>query len=338
MVLIHKNFSLKSLNTFKIDVKTKYFTEFKSVKQLKQIINHELFTIDSFLILGEGSNILFTKKFEGIILKNNIKGIDIISEDSKYLSVKVGAGEIWHDFVLWSVNKNLSGIENLALIPGLVGGAPIQNIGAYGCEVKDTITEVEYLDIYKKEIVVLKNKDCKFSYRESIFKKDLKNNIIITNVTFRLSKKHLNIISYGTVEDEIKKMKTVANPKSISKAVIKIRNRKLPRPSILPNAGSFFKNPIVSLKKLNKLKKQFPDIVHFPLTKEKFKIAAGWMIEKIGYKGYKKNNVGVHKNQALVLVNYGKADGIDIFLLSKEIQKKIKEKFDINLETEVNIL
>ena len=338
MVLIHKNFSLKSLNTFKIDVKTKYFTEFKSVKQLKQIINHELFTIDSFLILGEGSNILFTKKFEGIILKNNIKGIDIISEDSKYLSVKVGAGEIWHDFVLWSVNKNLSGIENLALIPGLVGGAPIQNIGAYGCEVKDTITEVEYLDIYKKEIVVLKNKDCKFSYRESIFKKDLKNNIIITNVTFRLSKKHLNIISYGTVEDEIKKMKTVANPKSISKAVIKIRNRKLPRPSILPNAGSFFKNPIVSLKKLNKLKKQFPDIVHFPLTKEKFKIAAGWMIEKIGYKGYKKNNVGVHKNQALVLVNYGKADGIDIFLLSKEIQKKIKEKFDINIETEVNIL
>tara|TARA_B100000609_G_C17180159_1_gene416635 strand:- start:14 stop:1030 length:1017 start_codon:yes stop_codon:yes gene_type:complete len=338
MVLIHKNFSLKSLNTFKIDVKTKYFTEFKSVKQLKQIINHELFTIDSFLILGEGSNILFTKKFEGIILKNNIKGIDIISEDSKYLSVKVGAGEIWHDFVLWSVNKNLSGIENLALIPGLVGGAPIQNIGAYGCEVKDTITEVEYLDIYKKEIVVLKNKDCKFSYRESIFKKDLKNNIIITNVTFRLSKKHLNIISYGTVEDEIKKMKTVANPKSISKAVIKIRNRKLPRPSILPNAGSFFKNPIVSLKKLNKLKKQFPDIVHFPLTKEKFKIAAGWMIETIGYKGYKKNNVGVHKNQALVLVNYGKADGIDIFLLSKEIQKKIKEKFDINIETEVNIL
>ena len=194
MVLIHKNFSLKSLNTFKIDVKTKYFTKFKSVKQLKQIINHELFNTDSFLILGEGSNILFTKKFEGIILKNNIKGIDIISEDSKYLSVKVGAGEIWHDFVLWSVNKNLSGIENLALIPGLVGGAPIQNIGAYGCEVKDTITEVEYLDIYKKEIVVLKNKDCKFSYRESIFKKDLKNNIIITNVTFRLSKKHLNII------------------------------------------------------------------------------------------------------------------------------------------------
>lgn len=338
MVLIHKNFSLKSLNTFKIDVKTKYFTEFKSVMQLKQIINHELFTTDSFLILGEGSNILFTKKFEGIILKNNIKGIDIISEDSKYLSVKVGAGEIWHDFVLWSVNKNLSGIENLALIPGLVGGAPIQNIGAYGCEVKDTITEVEYLDIEKKEIVVLKNKDCKFSYRESIFKKDLKNNIIITNVTFRLSKKHLNIISYGTVEDEIKKMKTVANPKSISKAVIKIRNRKLPHPSILPNAGSFFKNPIVSLKKLNKLKKQFPDIVHFPLTKEKFKIAAGWMIETIGYKGYKKNNVGVHKNQALVLVNYGKADGIDIFLLSKEIQKKIKEKFDINIETEVNIL
>ena len=338
MVLIHKNFSLKSLNTFKIDVKTKYFTKFKSVKQLKQIINHELFSADSFLILGEGSNILFTKKFEGIILKNNIKGIDIISEDSKYLSVKVGAGEIWHDFVLWSVNKNLSGIENLALIPGLVGGAPIQNIGAYGCEVKDTITEVEYLDIYKKEIVVLKNKDCKFSYRESIFKKDLKNNIIITNVTFRLSKKHLNIISYGTVEDEIKKMKTVANPKSISKAVIKIRNRKLPRPSILPNAGSFFKNPIVSLKKLNKLKKEFPDIVHFPLTKEKFKIAAGWMIETIGYKGYKKDNVGVHKNQALVLVNYGKANGIDIFLLSKEIQKKIKEKFDINLETEVNIL
>ena len=335
---INSNYPLRDYNTFNISVNAKLFYEFKDKISLQKILKREDLKNENILILGGGSNILFSKNYDGLILKNGILGINIISETNNHVEVEVGAGENWHEFVLWSINNNLSGIENLALIPGLVGASPIQNIGAYGVEVKDTITNVKFIDIKSRIEKSLNNKDCNFEYRSSIFKKELKNKTIITDVTFKLSKTDLNIIKYGAIKSELKSLKEKPSSKAICQAVINIRSRKLPNPKELGNSGSFFKNPIITNNKYKQLKKNFPDLVAYKESNTHMKIAAGWLIEMAGWKGYKKDDFGVYDKQALVLVNYGNASGKEIIELSKKIQQSVLEKFNIMIHPEVNII
>ena len=335
---IFNNYSLKNLNSFGIDIKAKLFSNFKSENELIKLLFDKSLEDKPIFILGDGSNTLFTKDFNGVILANKINGIEIISEDQASMTIRVGAGENWHDFVLWSIEKDLSGIENLALIPGLVGASPIQNIGAYGTEVKDVITKVNYVELdtgFKKE---LSNYECKFKYRNSIFKNQLKDKTVVTYVTYKLSKKPLNNIQYGAITDELKRLQKDPSPASIAEAVINIRNKKLPNPKLLGNSGSFFKNPIINNKDFKKLKNIFPNIISYKISNTHTKLAAGWLIEDAGYKGYRLGDAGVHKNQALVLVNYGQASGKDILDLANMIKEKIKAKYGFNLEPEVNIL
>ena len=335
---ILNNYSLKNHNTFGIAVKAKYFSTFYSIIDLKEILKTNLHKKEKFFILGSGSNILLTKDFDGFILHNKIEGICIIEDNENDIIVEVGSGVVWHDFVMWSVNQELSGIENLALIPGTVGASPVQNIGAYGMEAKDSITKVHTLEIKNKKVKIFSNKDCEFSYRNSIFKKEKEKKFIITKVEFRLSKEHFNRTEYGAIEEELKKLKLKANPATIAKAVIKIRNRKLPNPKVLGNSGSFFKNPVIETSEFNVLKKEFPEMIGYTISNSQTKVAAGWLIDNAGLKGYRKADAGVHKNQALVLVNYGNASGNEIINLAKVIQQKIKEKYGISIEPEVSIL
>ena len=336
--MFKENISIKNYNSFQIDVKTKLFSEFKNIEELKIILNSSLYKSNKSTILGEGSNILFTNDYEGLILKNNITGIKIIKENNDNIIVEVGSGENWHKFVMWSIEKNLSGIENLALIPGSVGASPVQNIGAYGMEVKDSIISVHTINLKSNKECNFKNKDCDFKYRDSIFKNKLKNKFIITKVTFKLNKKPINNISYGNIELELKKLKLSPSPKNIAKTIIKIREKKLPNPKKIGNCGSFFKNPIISNSQFLKLQKKYPEIIYFKLPNKKIKISAGWLIENIGLKGYRKGDAGVHKQQALVIVNYGSASGQEILNLAKKIQKKVMENYEIKFEPEVNIL
>jgi len=336
--LVSSNFCLKNYNTFNVSVKAKLFFEFNDEKSVIELIKNKKFQNEKKLVLGGGSNLLFSKDFDGLILKNNILGIKKISETKESIDIEVGAGENWHDFVIWSVENNLSGIENLALIPGLVGASPIQNIGAYGVEVKDSIIGVRFVEVSTGNIITYTNKQCKFEYRNSIFKKDLKNKTIITKIIFRLSKTDLNITKYGAIKSELELLKKEPSNKNICDAVINIRSRKLPDPKKLGNSGSFFKNPIISNEKYLLLKNKFPEVIAFKESEKEMKIAAGWLIEKAGWKGFKKNNVGVYKNQALVIVNYGGAKGKDIIEFSKKIQNSILEKFQIKISPEVNII
>ena len=262
----------------------------------------------------------------------------MLKKDDKHVLVKVGAGEVWHNFVLWSVQQNYSGIENLALIPGSVGASPIQNIGAYGIEVKDTIEEVIAIEIKTGKIKKFKNIECEFQYRDSIFKNKIKGKYIITEVIFRLNKSHLNITSYGEVEKELKELKLNANPKNISTAIINIRSRKLPDPQKLANCGSFFKNPTIETSEFEILKKKYPNIIGYKISEKKIKLAAGWLIDNAGLKGYRIGDAGVHINQALVLVNYGRSTGEDILKLSNIVKNKIRTMYNIELENEVTIL
>ena len=332
------NYSLKNHNTFGITVKAKYFSSFDSVLELKKILNTNLHQEEKLFILGSGSNILLTQDFDGFILHNKIEGICILEDNKNDILVEVGGGVEWHDFVMWSVSQKLSGIENLALIPGTVGASPVQNIGAYGMEVKDSITKVHALDIKNKEVKIFSNKDCEFSYRNSTFKKEKEKKIIITKVEFKLSKQHLNKTTYGPIEDELKHLNLDANPATIAEAVINIRSRKLPDPKVLGNSGSFFKNPVIETIEFEALKKEFPDMVGYTISNSQTKIAAGWLIDDAGLKGYRKADAGVHKNQALVLVNHGNASGTEILNLAKVIQQKVKEKYGISIEPEVSIL
>lgn len=338
MTLFKENYCLKSLNTFKIKIQAKFFAEFFSKDELKCILNSNIYKNNNSLILGGGSNILFTKNYKGLILHNRIQGIKIIEQDSNFVYVKVGAGENWHDFVEWSVSKSLSGIENLALIPGTVGASPVQNIGAYGVEVKDCIKEVNTINIDKKKEEIYSNKECEFKYRNSIFKTTFKNKIVITSVIFKLSKNPLKKTEYGEIQHELKLRKLDPSPENIMKTVIKIRSKKLPDPKKIGNCGSFFKNPIINLAHLKNLKKDFPEIVNYQVSKNKFKIAAGWLIENAGLKGFKIGNTGTHHKQALVIVNHGNATGLEVKELAKKIQSKIFQKFKIKLQPEVNII
>lgn len=348
---IQSNISLKKYNTFGIDVLAKYFASFNTVDTLGQLLQYDDSRAKSqknqipILILGGGSNMLFTKNFEGIVLKNEIKGIEIVKEDEKYVYVKAGAGENWNQFVLYCINNNLAGVENLSLIPGNVGASPMQNIGAYGVEIKDVFHSLEAFHLKEKVIEVFNLNDCAFGYRESVFKKKYKNQFVITSVTYRLNKKPVFNTSYGAIEQELEKMGVKdISIKAISDAVINIRSSKLPNPAEIGNAGSFFKNPEIKKPVFDILHSTFSGIVGYALPNGNIKLAAGWLIEQCGpkesatWKGYRNGDAGCHAKQALVLVNYGNAKGVEIFALSEAIIASVNKKFGVVLEREVNII
>ncbi len=289
--------------------------------------------------MGGGSNILFTKDYKGLVLKNNLKGITVEKEDDSYVWLKTAGGEIWHDLVLYCVNNNWGGIENLSLIPGTVGAAPMQNIGAYGVEIKDTFEELEAINIHTGKIETFNNEQCKFGYRESIFKNEAKGHYFITSVTLKLNKTTKLNTAYGDIETKLKAW-AISNPtiSDVSRAVITIRQSKLPDPEQLGNAGSFFKNPIIDVAHFKQLKVKFPDIKSFPALEGYMKIPAAWLIEKNGWKGKRFGDVGIHEHQALVLVNYGTGTGAELIDLAHKIIDSIKETFGITLTPEVNII
>lgn len=333
---IEENISLKNYNTFGIDVTAKRFISIDSVYQLQELLKVEK---DIFLISG-GSNMLLTKDIEKLVVHIDIKGVSIDHENENEVFLTVNAGENWHEFVLWCVDNNYGGLENLSLIPGNVGTCPIQNIGAYGVEVKDTITKVEALHIETGKLVQFSNEECKFGYRNSIFKNEVKGKYIITSVSFKLTKQNHNFnTSYGAIETELTS-KNIAKPnlKNISDAVIAIRKSKLPDPKEIGNSGSFFKNPVITKAHFLTLQKTYPEIPSYIVSENQVKVPAGWLIEKAGFKGKRFGDFGVHKKQALVLVNYNNATGKDIYNLAETIQKEIKSKFDIKLEIEVNVI
>ncbi|CAI8166383.1 MAG: UDP-N-acetylenolpyruvoylglucosamine reductase [Crocinitomicaceae bacterium] len=336
---IIENYPLLKLNTFGVDVKAKYFTSINTINELIEVTNTNVFKDLELLILGGGSNILFTKDFDGLVILNNIKGKEIIDQNQQSIFLKIGAGENWHELVMYCVDNGWGGIENLSLIPGNTGTAPMQNIGAYGVEIKETFIELEALEISSGKIVKFNNSDCEFGYRESVFKNKMKNQYIILNITLELKKNPVLNINYGDVK-AILESQNIKNPaiKEVSNAIISIRQSKLPDPKKIGNSGSFFKNPIVSLNQLELIKKKYPNVVNYEINENEFKIAAGWLIERAGWKGKKFNNYGIHEKQALVLVNYGLANGMEIFELSEKIILDIKDKFGITLEREVNII
>ena len=342
---VQSNKSLKQYNTFGIDVLAKYFASFNSTDTLGQLLQYDDARAATqqnqtpILVLGGGSNMLFTKNFEGIVLKNEIKGIEIVKEDDDYVYVKAGAGENWHQFVLYCINNNLAGTENLSLIPGNVGASPMQNIGAYGVEIKDVFHSLEAFHLKEKVIEIFNLNDCAFGYRESVFKKKYKNQFVITSVTYRLNKKPVFNTSYGAIEQELEKMGVKdISIKAVSDAVITIRSSKLPNPAEIGNAGSFFKNPEIEKSVFDILHSMFPGIVGYALPNGNIKLAAGWLIEQCGWKGYRIGDAGCHAKQALVLVNYGNAKGEEIFALSEAIIASVKEKFGVVLEREVNVI
>ena len=340
---IKKNFSLKQLNTFGIDVSAKYFAAFKSVEELSESLESKALSSVicqlSSLILGGGSNILFTENYSGLVLKNEIGGIERIKEDADHVFLRAGAGVNWHEFVLYCIENELAGAENLSLIPGSVGASPMQNIGAYGVEIKDIFYALEAFSIEDKKQVVFSKTDCEFGYRESVFKNKCKGKFIITSVTYRLNKQPIFNTSYGAIEAELLKEGVhTLSIKAVSDAVISIRRSKLPDPAVTGNAGSFFKNPTIPNGHFEILKNKFPAIVGYPVNEHETKLAAGWLIEQCGWKGYRNGDAGCHAKQALVLVNYGHANGAEILQLSEKIINSVKLMFDVELYREVNIV
>lgn len=334
---IQNNISLKPFNTFGIDVTANRFVSVSSVEELISIYSTE--KESPKFILGGGSNMLLTKNIDALVLHINLKGRKVLSQNEDFVLVEASAGENWHEFVLWTLDRDFGGLENLSLIPGNVGTSPIQNIGAYGVELKDTFVSCEALNLDTLEIETFSNTECKFGYRNSIFKQEAKGKYIILSVVFKLtSQNHKLYTNYGAITSELDYMK-ISNPtiQDISKAVISIRQSKLPDPDQIGNSGSFFKNPVIKKSEFLKLQQQFPNMPHYVVSDNDIKVPAGWLIETAGFKGKSFGNYGVHKKQALVLVNYGDAKGTDILELSKLIQKTIKRLFDISIEAEVNI-
>ena len=337
--MVQENISLKKLNTFGIEAFARHYTEVTSVQELTELISDNRFKNIPRLVLGGGSNLLLTKNYDGLVIKNNIKGIQLINEDADFYYVKAGAGEVWHDFVMHCVKNNYAGVENLSLIPGCIGASPIQNIGAYGVEVKEVLHELDAFSIEEQKTKRFTNEECLFGYRDSIFKNKEKNKYIITSVTFKLRKSPVYNTKYGAIEKELENMGVKElSIAAINKAVCNIRSSKLPDPAKIGNAGSFFKNPVVNKSKYESLKTLFPEIVAFPTQSDSIKLAAGWLVEQCGWKGKKVGDAGVHTQQALVLVNYGNATGREIYDLSEKILTSVNEKFGIMLEREVNIL
>ena len=338
-MIIQKDIQLKPFNTFGIEATAKYFIDVSSIEQLQEILQNPDYQSTERLILGGGSNMLLTKDFEGLVIKIAIKGFEVVNENEDNIWLKVGAGVVWHDLVLQCVNQNYAGMENLSLIPGTVGAAPMQNIGAYGIEIKEVFEELQALEIATGEIKNFDKAMCNFGYRESIFKHEAKGKYIILNVTFKLNKRPTFHIEYGAIKDTLAEMNiSEMSIKSISDAVIHIRQSKLPNPAEIGNAGSFFKNPEIPNSQFETLKAQFPTIPSYPVSDTTTKVPAGWLIEQAGWKGQRFGNVGVHAKQALVLVNYGGGKGEEIKDLSQKIQASVKEKFEIQLSVEVNFI
>ena len=336
---IVKNIQLQKYNTFGVKALAKYFVEIDSIEELRALISASQFQNEKSLVIGGGSNLLFTNDFDGIVIKINIDGIHVVKEDDKFMWVKAGAGVEWHELVLSCIKANLGGIENLSLIPGSVGAAPIQNIGAYGVELKDVFEALEAINLETGEKRYFRNKECEFSYRESIFKTKLKNKYIITNVVLRLTKQPFLNLEYGKIKEVLQKHgESELTLKDVSDAVIEIRQSKLPDPAETGNAGSFFKNPIVSIAKLNSVQEAYEDVPSYALSDEKVKIPAAWLIDQCGLKGVEHKGAAVHINQPLVLINKSNASGEDIVELSRMVQQKVKDKFDIQLDPEVSII
>jgi UDP-N-acetylmuramate dehydrogenase len=336
---IQKNSSLKNYNTFGVEARCNSFVNLTSTEETQAFVQTTLDKSKPYLAIGKGSNLLFTKDFEGTIIRMQNKGIDVIDQNNKYVWIKVAAGEIWDDFVKWSVENKYAGAENLSLIPGTVGAAPIQNIGAYGVELASIFNALEAIEIDSGKLHRFYLKELQFGYRDSIFKQKLKDKYIITAVILKLNKFPFFKIEYGNIAAELEKMTFEnLNIGVIRQAVIQIRTSKLPNPKEMGNAGSFFKNPIVSKEKYENLKQLYPNLVAYPLENELFKLAAGWLIENAGLKGYSKEKVGIHKYQALIIVNLGEASGKEILEFSQDIQQKIMGKYGLLIEREVYLI
>jgi UDP-N-acetylmuramate dehydrogenase len=337
-LLLH-NISLQPYNTFHIDARAQYFGRFTTLKSMEAQLEayHELKNAP-LLVLGGGSNILLTGSFEGLVLKNELKGISLIGEDEQHYYVKAMAGENWHELVQYCIEAGYAGMENLSLIPGCVGASPMQNIGAYGVEIKDIFHSLQAWHIADRTMVDFTLQDCEFGYRESVFKRKYRNQFIITSVTYRLNKEPRLNTSYGAIEQELERM-GIQEPgiRDISRAVIRIRQSKLPDPAVIGNAGSFFKNPVISKTQYQQLQSQYPHIPGYS-NGDQVKLAAGWLIEQCGWKGYRDGDAGCHAQQALVLVNHGQASGTQILQLAQRIIESVHQQFHVELETEVNIL
>lgn len=332
--------SIKNFHTFRCDVYADQMIEIIEAEQLTDLFHRDFFASEKWLFLGGGSNVLFTGDFRGTILLNMLKGREIVETLDGYTRIRFASGENWHSSVLWTLKKGYNGLENLSLIPGTVGAAPMQNIGAYGVELKDVFHSLQAFDIKTGDIVTFFNDECRFGYRESIFKHEHRNTMIIISVDLLLKTDGVTNVSYG---DILKTLETMAcsfpyKATDVSQAVISIRQNKLPDPEILGNAGSFFKNPVIGPDHYNKLKAKFPDMPAYVISDHEIKIPAGWLIEQSGFKGKRFGDTGAHEKQALVLVNYGEATGSDILELAAAIQKEVRERFDINIDPEVNVI
>jgi UDP-N-acetylmuramate dehydrogenase len=338
MIRVYSDFSLKKYNTFNIDAKAKYYFEYTETEDLADfLMRNNDWPNWQRLIIGEGSNLLFMNNFDGLVINPNIPGIATIQEDRNNVWLEVGAGVHWDELVDFAVFHNWGGIENLSLIPGKVGATAVQNVGAYGMEIQNRIESVTGFDLETLSDYTLEAKDCQYAYRDSIFKNRLKERFIITSVTFKLDKFPEFILNYGELKAETEKLGNI-NLRNIRKAVISIRESKLPDPKIFGNAGSFFKNPIVGSSLAEQLLSENPKIPHYPASEGKTKLAAGWLIEQCGWKGFRRGDAGVHEKQALVLVNYGNATGKEIYELSEEICQSVQAKFGVELEREVNVI
>lgn len=342
MILYLQNTNLLPYNTFRIGVNASHLFFLKSRDELKEIISYPCFRektdTDRLLILGHGSNILFTKDFDGIIIKNEIEWIKTVRETDEYVIIEAGAGTRWQELVKYCVTRNLGGIANLTLIPGTVGAAPVQNIGAYGTEVAQLITKVYAFHLLRNEWITLNNQECRFGYRDSIFKRELKNKTVICSVQFRLSKMARPCVDYGGIREELEKRKIKQpSPADVSDIVAQIRKSKLPDPAELGNAGSFFKNPVVDEDEFRRIQESFPHVRFFSQGSQ-YKISAGWLIEQAGWKGFRNNDAGCYEKQALILVNHGHATGKEILELSERIVNSVMDKFGIVLEREVIVL
>ena len=332
------NFSLKKHNTFGIEAKAKQFVVVHSVPDLKAVLQEN--PTEKKFILGGGSNMLLTQDIDALVIHVDLKGKKIIQQDADFVWVESQAGENWHEFVLWTIHQDFGGLENMSLIPGNVGTTPVQNIGAYGTEIKDTFISCEAVNIVTQEMKTFTNADCHFGYRESVFKQEAKDQYVITSVIFKLTKRNHKInISYGDIQSELAQ-KNIENPSlvDVSNAVIAIRQSKLPDPATLGNSGSFFKNPIVLKSQFEPIHKKFPEMKFYEISETEVKVPAGWLIEQAGFKGKRFGDAGIHKNQALVLVNYGNATGQEILNVSKNIQNTVFEMFGISIEAEVNVI
>tara|TARA_R110000737_G_scaffold9893_1_gene25657 strand:+ start:2469 stop:3485 length:1017 start_codon:yes stop_codon:yes gene_type:complete len=335
---IRKDISLKKYNTFGIDAKAKFFCEINSIADLKKALSLQGYP--TLFVLGGGSNMLITKDLENLVLHINLKGIEVISENKDEAIIKVSAGENWHKMVLWTLDHDYGGLENLSLIPGNTGTAPIQNIGAYGVELKDTFVSCDAMEIATQELKTFTKEECQFGYRDSYFKNEGLGKYIITSVSFKLTKRNHKLnVDYGAIVSELQNS-GITNPsiKDVSNAVIAIRKSKLPDPKELGNSGSFFKNPVVDKQQFDNFTKMNPTAPFYKVTENEFKIPAGWLIEQCGYKGKRFGDAGVHKNQALVLVNYGDASGAEIIDLAENIIDSVSQRFGIVISPEVNII